>query len=128
MELTINENKVYKLGNDVLYLPDFKKSLNPSFIRRVYTEEEKKYIQSFSEPNLRYASTFSAKEAIYKAVKQFDTSIKLPWKKIAISREKIQGKPHVDILLEGRQFDVSLSISHDGDYVWAVALVKELET
>lgn len=125
MQLTLKENTIYKIGNDVLQLSEFEQSINPSFIRRVYTEEEKAYAQSFSEPNLRYASTFAAKEAIYKAVKQFDTNIKLPWKKIAITRAKVQGKPSVEILLEDYQFDVSLTISHDGDYIWAVALVCE---
>ena len=123
MELTLKENTVYKIGNDILQLSEFEKTINPSFIRRVYTEKEKAYIQSFCEPNLRYASTFAAKEAIYKAIKQFDTNIKLPWKKIEITRAKVQGKPSVEILLEDYRFDVSLTISHDGDYVWAVALV-----
>ncbi|MEO1258419.1 MAG: 4'-phosphopantetheinyl transferase superfamily protein [Bacteroidota bacterium] len=124
MELTLKENAIYKLGNDVLLLSEFEQSVNPSFIRRVFTEKEKAYAEAFSEPNLRYASTFSAKEAVYKAVKQFDTNIKLPWKKIEITREKVAGKPSVEILLADYQFDVSLSISHEGAYVWAVALAR----
>ena len=125
MEITLEENTIYKIGNDVLKLAEFEQAINPSFIRRVFTEKEKAYAQSFSEPNLRYASTFAAKEAIYKAVKQFDTTIKLPWKKIEITRQKVQGKPNVNILLEDYKFDVALTISHDGDYVWAVALVSK---
>ncbi|MEO0340054.1 MAG: 4'-phosphopantetheinyl transferase superfamily protein [Bacteroidota bacterium] len=126
MELTLKENITYKLGNDVLSLQEFEQSINPSFIRRVFTEKERAYANQFHEPNLRYASTFSAKEAVYKALKQFDSSIKLPWKKIEITREKIAGKPEVELFLQESQFEVSLSISHDGNYVWAVALAHRI--
>jgi len=73
---------------------------------------------------LRYASTWAAKEAVYKAVKQLDKST-AGWKKIEIVREKIGGRPHV--VLHQAQLsgiNVSLSITHDGDYAWAVAIAK----
>ncbi|MEN0006698.1 MAG: 4'-phosphopantetheinyl transferase superfamily protein [Bacteroidota bacterium] len=124
MELRLSANAQYKLGNDVLYLPSFEASLNPSFIRRVYTDQEKAYINGFANPTLRYASTFSAKEAVYKAVKQWNSSIKLPWKRIEIMRDKVAGKPSVALHLPDSNFEVSLSISHDGEYVWAIALVS----
>ncbi|MBI1223494.1 MAG: 4'-phosphopantetheinyl transferase superfamily protein [Bacteroidetes bacterium] len=111
------------LGNDIIYLPHFKDSLNASFIRRVYTEEEKAYCHRFNEPLLRFASTFAAKEAVYKALKQWNTKISIPWKKIEIQRARIAGIPTVHLtgdMPEAVKF--SLSISHDGDYVWALAL------
>ncbi len=112
-----------KVGNDIIFLPGFRDSLNTSFIRRVYCEEEKEYCEQFSDPALRYASTFAAKEAVYKAVKQWDETLRLPWKKILVSRSKAAGIPTVSLPNEGAPaFEFSLSISHDGDYVWAVVV------
>jgi len=112
-----------KLGNDIIFLPGFRESLNASFMRRVYSDEEKEYCEQFNDPTLRYASTFAAKEAVYKAVKQWDDTLRLPWKKILISRSKAAGVPTVSIAYENvPPFEFSLSISHDGDYVWAVVV------
>lgn len=115
-----------KLGNDIVYVPSFKESLNESFIRRVYTQEEKHYCEQFNDPVLRYASTFAAKEAVYKAVKQWDERLLLPWKKISISRAKVAGIPTVELTKKKYEaLTFSLSISHDGDYVWAVAICQK---
>lgn len=123
IELKIPDTENVKLGNDLIHVPTFKESLNDSFIRRVYTEAEKEYCQQFNEPLLRYASTFAAKEAVYKAVKQWDEHLLLPWKKISISRNKLAGMPIVELYGEQyEKFSFSLSISHDGDYVWGVVI------
>lgn len=112
-----------KVGNDIVFLPDFKKSFNELFKKKIYSADEIQYCEMFDEPILRYASTWAAKEAVYKAVKQLDSS-KLPFKAIEILRDKPAGKPQVVFHKPNLVFNVSLSISHDGDYVWAVALVK----
>jgi len=125
MKSTLLSNENYKIGNDVIYLPNFEASLTAPFIRRVYTENEKEYCTSFSEPTLRYASTFAAKEAVYKVLKQWDEELTLPWNKIAIERNKPGGKPAVTILIPKlSKFEIALSISHDGAYIWAIALLK----
>ncbi|MEO1628394.1 MAG: holo-ACP synthase [Bacteroidota bacterium] len=115
----------FTVGNDLIYLPNFQASLTAPFIRRVYTEEEKSYCQSFQNALLRYASTFAAKEAVYKALKQQHEQLSIPWKKIAIERSKLAGKPSVQLSIPDLPPpDISLSISHDGDYVWAVVLIS----
>jgi len=94
---------------------------NPSFIRRAFTQKELAYCHQFDDSLLRYASTFAAKEAVYKAMKQYDETIKIWWRGIEILRDKPQGKPRVVI---GGLPDIRthLTITHDGDYVWALAL------
>lgn len=111
------------VGNDIIYLPNFKQSLTPEFIARVYTQEELQYCRQFDEPVLRYASTWAAKEAVYKAIKQIDDTIKLWWPDIEILRNKPQGKPTASITKLTLPLQITLSIAHDGDYVWAVAVV-----
>jgi holo-[acyl-carrier protein] synthase len=113
----------FAAGNDLVYLPDFKASLTELFKKKVYTPAETAYCELFDDSLLRYASTWAAKEAVYKAVKQLDTTA-LPFKKIEIIREKPGGRPYVILHKHSGRFKISLTISHDGDYIWAVALIQ----
>ncbi len=120
-QVTFNGRHI-AVGNDLVYLPTFIKSCTPAFIRRVFTPTELEYCSKFSDPYLRYASTWAAKEAVYKAVKQTDDSLKLWWRDIEILRAKAAGKPTVQIKKLKTDLEFSLSISHDGEYVWAVVV------
>lgn len=116
----------YAIGNDLVFIPDFKHSLTDQFKNKVYTEAEIAYCDLFDDSLLRYASTWAAKEAAYKAVKQLDSS-PLSWKKIEILHDKIAGKPTVIIHQPAfNPANISLTISHDGDYAWAIALIEML--
>lgn len=119
---TMAEEK-FAIGNDLVFLPDFHKSFTELFKKKVYTEAEQAYCDSFDESILRYASTWAAKEAVYKAIKQINPR-SLGWKNVEILRDKIAGKPEVKIHHDNNSYHISLSISHDGDYVWAVAFIK----
>jgi phosphopantetheine--protein transferase-like protein len=110
------------VGNDLVFIPDFKASFNDLFKNKVYTPAEIAYCNQFDNAILHYASTWAAKEAVYKAIKQVDTAT-LGWKKIEIVRQKAGGKPQVIIHQNPDRFKISLSISHDGDYAWAIALI-----
>jgi len=113
----------FAAGNDLVYLPDFKLSLTDLFKKKVYTLSEIAYCDLFDESTLRYASTWAAKEAVYKAIKQLDPSA-LPFKKIEILRDKPGGRPYVNLHKYSGRFKISLTISHDGDYIWAIALIE----
>lgn len=113
----------FAIGNDIVFLPAFKDTFNALFKKKVYTEQEIMYCEKFDEPLLRYASTWSVKEAVYKAVKQISQK-PISFKKIAIQRSKIAGKPTVQLPQEYSFLNIAISISHDGDYVWAVAIIK----
>jgi holo-[acyl-carrier protein] synthase len=115
--------KNFALGNDVVYLPNFILSCSEEFKQKVYTQNELDYCNSFDQPLLRYASTWAAKEAVYKAIKQLDNTL-FGWKSIEILRAKIAGKPQVILHQHPKKFSISLTISHDEDYVWAVVLIK----
>jgi holo-[acyl-carrier protein] synthase len=113
----------FSAGNDIVFIPDFKKSFTELFKNKVYTAKEIAYCDQFENPLLRYASTWAAKEAVYKAIKQMDPSALGP-KKIEILRDKPVGKPEVVLHRESPKFDITLSISHDGDYAWAIAFIE----
>lgn len=109
-------------GNDIIHLPAFIKSCTQQFIKRVFTVDELSYCSKFTDPFLRYASTWAAKESVYKAIKQTDENIKIWWKDIEILRANPAGKPIVQIRKLKVPLEFSLTISHDGDYVWAIAI------
>lgn len=117
-------NNEFAVGNDLVFIPDFKQSLNPLFKKKVYTANEISYCELFQDAELRYASTWAAKEAVYKAVKQLDSTA-LSWKKIEIIREKVSGRPHVVFHHSpGNPLQISLTLTHDGDYAWAIAIAR----
>lgn len=113
----------FAVGNDLVFLPDFSKSLNELFKGKVYTLNELEYCEQFDQPILRYASTWAAKEAVYKAVKQLYKQ-PLAFKNIEITRSKIAGIPQVNLPEYYSDLEISLSITHDGDYAFAIAIVK----
>ena len=115
----------FSAGNDIVFIPDFEKSFTSSFKAKVYTENEIAYCEQFEKPLIRYASTWAAKEAVYKAIKQVDPSALGP-KKIEILRDKPVGRPTAIIHRDGPKFDIGLSISHDGDYAWAIAFIENI--
>ena len=122
----LKPDQEFAVGNDVVFLSNFQQSFNPLFQKKVYTAQEIEYCERFDESLLRYASTWAAKEAVYKAVKQIHPQA-ISFKKIEILRSKIGGKPSAMLPKFYKDLKISLSISHDGDYVWAVAIVKILK-
>lgn len=114
----------FATGNDLVYLPDFERSYNDLFQRKVFTENEIAYCDQFDKPMLRYASTWAAKEAVYKSIKQMSIT-PISFKNIEIIRAKVAGMPFVVLPKELSHFQISLSITHDGDYVWAIAIIKK---
>ena len=69
------------VGNDLVFIPDFEKSLTEAFKRKVYTANELAYCELFDDSIIRYDSTWAAKEAVYKALKQFDAAA-ISWKRL----------------------------------------------
>ncbi|WP_221284817.1 holo-ACP synthase [Mucilaginibacter sp. SP1R1] len=118
----LNRNRKFAVGNDLVFIPDFLISLTDLFRNKVYTPTEIAYCSRFNDAGLRYASTWAAKEAVYKALKQISPR-SVGWKKIEIIREKISGQPQVVLHNYPNQFNISLTISHDGEYAWAVAFI-----
>ena len=114
--------KKFAIGNDLVFIPNFELSFTEPFKNKAYTPAEVAYCDQFSDSLLHYASTWAAKEAVYKALKQVGDDT-LGWKKIEIIRKKNAGEPQVFLHSHSSNFKISLTISHDGDYVWAIALV-----
>ncbi len=120
-----NAEDIKGIGNDLVFLPEFRKLCSERFINRVFTDQEQAYCDAFADPILRYASTWAAKEAVYKAIKQIHPDFPAGWKGIEISRRKPAGLPTVSIKDWSLALKISLTISHDGDYVWALVVINK---
>ena len=111
------------IGNDIVYLPDFNHSLTRAFTQRVYTEREIEDCQDFHDPLLRFGSTWAAKEACYKAIKQIFPELKFWWKSLEIVRNKENRIPLLNFTKTTIPMKTSLTISHDKNYCWAICLI-----
>jgi len=111
------------IGNDLVYIPDFKKNLTLPFKKRVFTIREIRQIEEFKiNPAVRYATTWAAKEAAVKALKQlYGIPLGLRWKDIELIRK---GKTPTIKILNPRYKDLlfSISLSHDKDYAYGVVI------
>ncbi len=121
----MREHSKVAIGNDIVNIPKFAKNLTAAFKKKVFTAREINQIEEYkADPSVRYATTWAAKEAVIKALKQlFGERLGLRWKEIEIVRKgKIPSayikKPKY------KELSVSLSLSFDQDYAFAVALIN----
>ena len=102
---------MFKIGTDIVKISRIEKSIkSPSFLNKVFSEEERAYCKKAEN----FAGLFAAKEAYLKAV---ETGIKLPLSDVEILHNE-NGKPYIN----GVQ-NCDLSISHDGDYAVATVIL-----
>ena len=98
------------------------------FLRRVFTEGEIAYCRRRRDPIPHFAARFAAKEATLKAIGT-GLAMGIRWQELEVRRER-GGAPTME--LYGRCRDIArarggervlLSLTHDGDYALAHALL-----
>lgn len=125
----MREKAIKGIGVDVIKISSIREVYmrhGERFLERICLEGEIKYIRSsdtrFFE---RLASTFCAKEAVFKALR----SEQLRFKEIEILR-----RPHPTVTLYGNTLeeakgngitDILVSVSHDGDYCVGFAIAVQ---
>lgn len=119
------------IGNDIIYLPRFEKMLldKPGFATRFFTERENELFRTRKNDPKTIAGNLAVKEALSKALQTGIRGFSL--KDIEVLRSS-NGAVEVfvsDHMKESFQLlrtsKVYASISHDGEYVFAVVLLKE---
>ena len=117
-------------GVDITKISRFENIENlDGFLNKYFTNEEKAYINSKSKSIQTIAGMYSAKEAVLKAM-GIGIGSGVALKDISILHDNL-GCPYVDItakidyyLLQKSAKEITVSISHDGDYAVAFCVVK----
>lgn len=107
------------LGTDCILLSRIEKAMqNPLFIKKILSQEEQKNVL-----DVKYvAGRWAAKEAVYKALSQFNIYI-LSLKKIAVLNNE-KGAPYIviDPSVNLENIKISVSISHEKTLAIATAI------
>ena len=124
-------SEIKGVGIDLARIPRLRRVVerwDERFLRRVFTDEEIAYCRRRRDPIPHLAARFAAKEATLKAL---GTGLRMGinWRELEVRRERGQAPTMV---LTGRSRDIALarggsrvllSLTHDGDYAMAHALL-----
>ncbi len=99
-------------GTDIVEIDRVKRSIDnyeERFREKIFTPIEQNYCEKFNNNKYEhYAARFAAKEAVYKALSNYDD---LDWKDIEINNQE-NGRPYVNLMVkipDLRQIDITLS-------------------
>ena len=116
------------IGTDIVNVKRIAKMDIKDFCKRVFTEDEANYIISKKNPVYTAAGIFAAKEAVVKALGTGFVS-DVTYKDIEICHNT-KGAPFVLLKNKARAIlldlgeEMHVSISHDGNYAIAFAMIK----
>ena len=101
------------------------KSKGDKFLNKVFTDNEIKYCNSNENPAQHFSGKFSAKESVKKALLSKKITDFISLKDIEIINKEDKS-PYVFIRknFDG-DFNCHISISHDGDYAVAFAVIEK---
>lgn len=124
-------SRVLGVGVDLTQMPRLRRVVarwDERFLQRVFTEQEIAYCRGRRDPIPHFAARFAAKEATLKALGT-GLSMGVNWRELEVRRERGQAPTMV---LSGRCRAIAeakggrrvlLSLSHDGDYAMAQAML-----
>jgi phosphopantetheine--protein transferase-like protein len=107
-----------KVGIDIVEVSRFTnvlKKKQTSFLRRVFSEHELTYCETYKDMAVHLAGLFAAKESVSKAL----GVTKYPFSEIEIRHTQV-GAPHA--YHHGKKLPISISISHTSTLATAVAV------
>ena len=121
------------IGVDLALVPRVRQIVerwDERFLRRVFTDDEIAYCRRRRDPIPHFAARFAAKEATLKAL---GTGMRMgvSWREMEVQRERgeaptmvLSGRCRAIALAKGAR-EVLLSLTHDGDYALAQAMLVD---
>jgi holo-[acyl-carrier protein] synthase len=117
-----------KVGVDLIEIKRVEQALEryPGFRERCFTEAERAYCESRTNPAQHYAARFAGKEAVGKAL---GSGVYFTWREIEIA-----GRPKPGVTLSGRTLawaeqvgagQIELSMTHSRELATAVCVVVD---
>ena len=116
---------MFDVGIDIEDIERFEKykSKEDSFIKKVFSKNEIEYCFSYKNPKMHLAARFCAKEAFIKCVSE----LKIPYKMNEIEvLNKENGKPYLNLDKSFKDYNFSLSLSHDRTKAIAIVICKKI--
>ncbi|MBN1356182.1 holo-ACP synthase [bacterium] len=120
------------IGTDIIRISRIKRAMERTgeFEERVFAPAEIEYCRRMARPERHFAARFAAKEAVMKALGT-GWSGGLRFQDIRIDRDP-NGAPRVTITEPSRsaigdidRMHIHVSMSHDGDYAVAIAMIEK---
>jgi len=123
--------KITGLGVDLVSIPRMRTTIDrwqDRFVERVFTDGEIAYCRARRDPAPHFAARFAAKEAGFKALGT-GLAMGVHWHELEVRREREEAPT---LLLSGRAREIGLgkggsrmllSLTHDGDYALAQAIL-----
>ena len=118
------------IGVDMLEIARMERTMRrrPSFLRRVFTEEERAYCDACARPAEHYAARFAAREAVVKALgtgfgSLAPADVEITHDASGAPAYLINEKTRSALQARGAQ-SAFLSVTHDGDYAMATAILE----
>lgn len=112
-------------GIDVLRVSRFRQAVKrggEAFLRRVFTDVERRYAARHQNSLLRLAARFAAKEAVVKAMSQVDPAHAVMMRQVEIVNDRL-GRPTVTLHAWPRKLPrIEVSLSHEDRVVVACAI------
>lgn len=112
-------------GIDVLRVSRFHQAVKrggEAFLRRVFTDSERRYAAQHQNGLLRLAARFAAKEAVVKAMSQVDPAHAVMMRQVEIVNDRL-GRPTVTLHAWRRKLPrIEVSLSHEEQVVVACAI------
>ena len=115
------------VGTDIVPISRIDKMIREKgnlFLNHIFSATEQDICNEKASPSIHYSGKFAAKEAVKKAILSTKAFLSIPLSSIEIKNDK-DGMPLVQIQVDGYDFkNVKVSISHEGDYAIATAILE----
>ena len=114
------------IGTDIVQVSRFKKSIElnkDKILNKIFTPREIEYCNSYSEPSIHFAGKYAAKESVKKALLSNDLCEHISLSDIQVLNRDDKS-PYI-IIDSLKNIKFYMSISHDGDYAIAFAIIEK---
>ena len=114
------------IGTDIVQISRIKKALETNknkFLNKIFTEEEIKYCNSYSDPHVHFSGKYAGKESVKKALLSINICEQISMSDIQVLNR--QDKSPYIIIDNLNDIKFNISISHDGDYAIAFVIIEK---
>jgi len=114
------------VGTDIVTISRIKELIiqnNEKFLKKIFTDKEISYCNSYSDPYIHFAGKYAAKESTKKALLSARISEQIPLYDIQVLNKEDKS-PYI-IINSLKTIKFNISISHDGDYAIAFAIIEK---